>query len=820
VNDAPPSHLAQSPDAPRTQSSPGLPARRKLDNLAWALGALTLGWLAQGLYARERLWEGTLLYAVAIPLFAVQITRGGGAREKVSVRQGAAPEHRTSLSHAAALRRVIGLGLITASLVLSFVSLDLFTLETQNLIAWYLYLIYLVVFVVGIWLTEPQVVDRVATKRGTGNRGTTTGESAMRDGPVSDSSMPSVPDSFTTRFSISPPSLTGSLILLILLLAFFFRTFHFFSLPFGTWFDEAEAGIQARRILIDPTFRPVFWEHLNLPAHLLYLFSFSFRLFGVNTPALRVIPVLFGIGGVLFAYLFGQEWKGRRWGLLLAFLAATMRWHVNFSRIAMTGVDTPFFEFAVLYFGLRALRTGRMRPAAWAGLCLGLGLSFYAAFRLFVGATLVLAVGWGLGALARRLPVLREGRGRRGLTESGEISGEPLRTARQVVLHLVLILVAVWLAVMPVAQFAWRHGDVFWFRTRTVSIFESRDEPNLGRALAENTRKHLLMFNYQGDVNGRHNLPGAPMLDRLSAVLFAMGLGVAIARRDTGSKLFLLLLLVGLAGGIFTLDFEAPQSLRSMAALPAVVYLVALSLDALWLELKWAACIDQPRYSLIPVVIGLGFIAVSNGVVYFGPQANDFGVWRSFSTAETLVGKRMSELGEDPIYYLSPFFFDHPSIRFHAPAAEESPPTLRQAMPLPDPLPARVPADRPVVYFIHPDEAWVFDLGRQVYLTGSFETLPSDSEFPPVVYVLRLGPEDVASVQGLDLRYWAGEDWEGAGIPVGIPVITSRSAVIDVSWLDERPLRAGVWPVCLERGCTGPGGPDSGRRSDGGGGSS
>jgi hypothetical protein len=39
---------------------------------------------------------------------------------------------------------------------------------------------------------------------------------------------------------------------------------------------EAEAGIQARRILHDPTFRPVFWEPINLPAHLLYLFAFSF----------------------------------------------------------------------------------------------------------------------------------------------------------------------------------------------------------------------------------------------------------------------------------------------------------------------------------------------------------------------------------------------------------------------------------------------------------------------------------------------------------------------------------------------------------------
>jgi hypothetical protein len=314
-----------------------------------------------------------------------------------------------------------------------------------------------------------------------------------------------------------------------------------------------------------------------------------------------------------------------------------------------------------------------------------------------------------------------------------------------------------------------------------------------------------LMFNYKGDNNGRHNLPGAPTLDRLSAILFAMGLGLAVAKSanqqssnpanqqssglahlqiaDSLNLFFLLLLPVGLAGGIFSLDFEAPQSLRSIAALPAVAYFIALSLDTLWLELKWVARVVRPRLSLVPVVLGLVVIAAGNGTTYFGKQAHDFAVWQAFSTAETLVGKRMAEMGPDPIYYLSPFFIDHPSIRFHAPV-EDSARSLRKTMPLPDPLPAREPPDRPVVYFIHPDEAWVFDLARQMYLSGWFEPLPADSEFPPAVFMVRLEPGDVASVQGLDVRYWAGDDWEGAGVPVA----TDRSPVLDVTWPTDAPL--------------------------------
>jgi len=38
------------------------------------------------------------------------------------------------------------------------------------------------------------------------------------------------------------------------------------------------------------------------------------------------------------------------------------------------------------------------------------------------------------------------------------------------------------------------------------------------------------MFNFRGDSNGRHNLPGEPMLQDLAAALFLVGISVALAR--------------------------------------------------------------------------------------------------------------------------------------------------------------------------------------------------------------------------------------------------------------------------------------------------
>lgn len=712
------------------------PTRRTLNRLVWALGGLGLGYVAQGILEHDRLGEGLLLYAVAIPLFAVHL---GRSRHGAECLPGDAP--RQSPNHglpgdadvpAAGIRSRLGWGIAAAGFILSLASLLLFVQELHT-VAWLLYLTSLLLFVGGMWLVGPRTRGRASGR----SEGQAQGKQAL------------VPGAYW--------------LVAILLLALFFRFFQFGSLPFGTWYDEAVAGIDARRILQDPSFRPVFWHSMNHPAHHLYLFALALKVLGDNIAALRVVSVVFGIGTVITAYLFGREHLGLRWGLLLGFLVATMRWDVNFSRIAMNGIDTPFFEFLTLYLALRVLR-GRVlswRLIAATGLSLGLGLCFYTGFRLFVVAFILMGLMllWAMSRLSGGL--VAPGR-------PGAYGGPGFRP----LLRLGLFVAAVWLVVMPVALFSWQNAPVFWQRTQTVSVFTNRDDPNLVRAIAGNIQKHALMFNYRGDNNGRHNLPGAPTLDRLSAALFALGIGLAVVRRDRVSIFFLLLLPVGLAGGIFSLDFEAPQSLRSIAAMPAVIFFIGLSLDALWVELRWAARITRPRYSLVLVAMGLGIITVSNGVTYFGRQARDVAVWQAFSTTETMVGKQVAELGPEPIYYFSPLFFDHPCIRFHAPA--QSPQSVRKVMSLPDPLPAREPADRSVVYFIHPDEAWVVDWARQLYPQAHFDSLPAESAYPIAVLMVRLEPNDVLSVQGLEVRSWAGDDEEAMPLSIGHALLVNE----------------------------------------------
>ena len=104
--------------------------------------------------------------------------------------------------------------------------------------------------------------------------------------------------------------------------AFFMRLYRFDQVPFGTWFDEADNGLNALRILNEPGYLPAFVESTNLPAHFLYQIALSFRILGVSTLSLRAVSVLFGLGTVAAAYLTGRELFNRKMGLVIAFLLA------------------------------------------------------------------------------------------------------------------------------------------------------------------------------------------------------------------------------------------------------------------------------------------------------------------------------------------------------------------------------------------------------------------------------------------------------------------------------------------------------------------
>ncbi len=714
--------------------------RRTLDRLALALLAIGIGGLAQAALRREGLWDGLLLFGLATILFVRAL------RETEVVRLLWWPPYRGLFA---------GLGLRTGrwgwvgsllnfvALLLSFSAHRLFADGDTLLQAWWFYGGSLFLFVVGsLLLTQ-------------GSHPPSDGSAPWRLGKHG--------KTWISRFAFSPYT---AAFLLVFFLALILRLWQFDQLPFGIWYDEAEAGLQARRWLSEAKFKPAFYDPINVSGQFLLLYSAALRFVTDSVHSLRLVSVLFGLGGVWAAYLFGRTLRGPLFGLTMAFFLAVMRWDINFSRIAMTGIDAPFFELLTLFFLVRLMRWGRLRDAIFAGLALGLGLSFYTAFRLFV---LVLGLSGLLG-----LVIWRHWWGR----------AASWQWWHNQVIRVGLLALAAWIVVMPVVQYAGRNPESFSNRLQVISIFNRRDDPNLVRAIGHSLGKHLGMFHFKGDKNGRHNLPGEPMLDPAMGILMVLGLGLALRNVFSpgiraANLFFLLLLPVSLAGGIFSLDFEAPQSLRSIAVLPAIAYLCALPVASLATEAERVMHPFSNRWLLWPAGLAAFYILGVNTHTYFVRQANDFAVWNAFSTPETITGHRMAQLGPAYDFYLSPFLSNHPTVRFLS-----SDSLRRITLSFPDALPIRGEATRPVAIFIHPDEGWVFEEAARLYPAGRFETVSNAPGNPPAVHLVELSPADLASVQGLALRYWAGSEIRSNQVPVK----ALKTETIDVDWTDSLPL--------------------------------
>ncbi len=547
--------------------------------------------------------------------------------------------------------------------------------------------------------------------------------------------------------------------LIIFGIAAFLRLYRLHQLPFGTWYDEATGGLFALDILNKPGYLPVFSEIAQLPAHLYYLIAISFRIFGASTYAMRLVSVFFGIGTVAAAYFVGRELFDRRTGLVLAFFLAISRWDINWSRIAMHGVTVPFFELLTMGLILRALRRQRLLDYTLAGLTLGFGLCFYFSFRLFpVVIGVFLLAMW----LARHELVSTSWRG------------------------FLLLFLGVCMAAVPVIQFALTQPDAFWGRMQDTSIFTGKTAQEAVTAIVQTTRDHLLMFNYQGDRNGRHNLSGTPMLDPIAGCLLVLGTALSLAHiRRPASFLLLIWLLFMLAPGIFSLDFESPQSYRAIGSLPAVYLLAVVPIYAIWQEwdkLNPSAQTSETKppkrravFFVLPLLLGLAVMGYYNYHVYFDLQATSFDSWSSFSTPETIIGNTMKNFGNQVNYYISAFYYQVPTVQFLAPEV-----TSYQRIETQETLPLPLDAKKGVVMFVDADRKPFFQQAEQYYPNASFQEFKGPQDHT-ILYEIYLKPADIAATQGLKANYYHGTDWSGK------PFLVRNETNFDFNWQDGNP---------------------------------
>ena len=601
---------------------------------------------------------------------------------------------------------------------------------------------------------------------------------------------------------IQPPNLkirnhSSSLVLLsgILLLASLVRFWQLDQIPFGTWYDESFNGNIASNILQDPSFRPVFLETDTLPSYLAYLFALSFSMFGMTTAAMRYVTAAFGVITVVLAYLLFRRWFNERVGLIAAFLLAIMRYDLTFSRIAMHGITTPAFELLSLYLLDRALERKQFADFAWLGLVLGFGLAFYTPFRLFPLIILSFLLLVAFINIWRQRIIKKDMQG--SAWNWPRLPGWELRFS----ISILVMLIGMIIAVSPLIQFTLKNPDVVTDRLSVITIFQHRDEPDLAKALWSNTVKHLLMFNVQGDRNGRHNLPGEPMLDNVTGALFVLGIGYGLWRwRDPANLLMLLIFFLMLLAGILTVDFEAPQSLRSIGVIPALVYFSVLPME--WLIVNFRSAFqpfDGKRgFSIqnstiqagLPEVrrlasLGLGLagllasIAYLNINTYFTKQETLPGVWAEHSAAETIVANEMNRLALSYDFVISALYDNHPTVRFLAGNIKNY-----QRWSAVDRLPlVGEDKNRGVVMFFDEKLLSAYREAQRFYPDAEFIEHHAPAGGGTVLYEVIVAPEDLQAINGVVAQYFEADNTEGQ------PVREETLSQAAIDWTLTQPLQ-------------------------------
>ena len=563
---------------------------------------------------------------------------------------------------------------------------------------------------------------------------------------------------FALSFSAQKPNLSSSyfaahrneilIFVLLMAVALFMRVYHLDQLPAGAYLDEADNGLEALRLGDSSYYIPFTRASNGHPTLYLYMLSWGFRILGETAIAMRLVTVLIGLGTVAAFYFLARELFGMRAAQFATFALAVSRWHVNFSRVVFEGVLTPLFAVLAFLFLVRALRRSSWSDFVWAGLALGLGVQGYIGYRVFPIIVLLYIV---IQLIARKGALRAWWKG------------------------LVVLMIASLIGIGPLAVYFLKYPEDFTHRASQASVMQDVERHGNYDPLKANIRKTALMFNYQGDPRPRHNLPNEPMLDFWTGMFFMIGLGFAVYRsRDPNHLILWLWLPIGALPGVLSLADSNPHSLRTIVNLPTVFLLVAAF---------WAPAIALLRetfrqWGWKPVRL-LGAVALAwtgwvNYDVYFTEQAENRSVYYDFDPAQNRVAEFVLDHADSHRQLVSPALTNHSAIKFLDYRVDHEDFMLNQHLPLRD------IGTRDVMYVLEPAHATVVRRLQELYPAGSLDE-HFDRYSQLTFYSYEVGRDDMLAIQGLQGRYYAGEDTKGA------PAFVRRDPILDFVW-DTPPL--------------------------------
>lgn len=420
-------------------------------------------------------------------------------------------------------------------------------------------------------------------------------------------------------------------------------------IPYILGGDECSMGYEALEVLRGRLTNPFATGWFSHPTFFFYVQAAALRIARDPIVGLRIVPALAGTLTVPALYLLAREFFSRRVAALAAAYLALYHYAIQYSRLGLNNMVDPFLTVLTFYFLARGLRRQRAAYFALAGVGLGLGQYFYMGSRV-VPIMLVAFLGW--------LVVREPGFWRRHRWHLAVMVGAALITA--------------W----PLLLFFARHPQDFMARTTQLGIFQSgwlpREAELLKRSQAslvwEQFLKATLAFHYYPD-RSIFYLPGRPLLDLASAVVFTFGLiyGMVHARERRYALFVFWFWAVIIFGG--ALLENPPSSQRMVLSMVPVSLFVALGISLIT-EVAERAFAWRRTSAPIVAALAVAFLGAYSVRFYFGPYNES----RPYPGLNTEVGHEMGlylrSLGPEYRYYFfgAPrMFAGFPNVRYLAP---------------------------------------------------------------------------------------------------------------------------------------------------------
>ncbi|MFC1622967.1 glycosyltransferase family 39 protein [Patescibacteria group bacterium] len=382
-----------------------------------------------------------------------------------------------------------------------------------------------------------------------------------------------------------------TLLTLIIIGAFWVRSFNIENAPSGIYPDEAVNGMDALKAYESGEYQWFYTDNNGREGLYINIIAFAYKLFGVNTYALKFASILFGTLTVWGTYLLTKQlFRSARSGLITAYLTAFSFWSINFSRIGFRAIMLPAVITLSSYFLFRGIKTKKYIHFISAGLIFGIGLHTYIAFRITPAI---------LGILFIALWITKK-----------DFIKDYWKQA-------LVFAMAAFITMTPMINDFYQNPEHLGSRSGSISIFNPEmNQGHLVQTAAKSLGLSLVKYNFWGDQNWRHNYPPYPVLHPLLGITFIIGLIYVIIKffhllhlrfkhkvRDRKFYVysFILAWFFGMLAPEFLSAEGLPHALRAIGTLP-VTYIIA-TIPILWILGKTDQLNHTPRIATYSIII-------------------------------------------------------------------------------------------------------------------------------------------------------------------------------------------------------------------------